>query len=273
MLKYDLHTHTKYSDGELDILGNIKRAKELGLSGIAITDHDNLDSWKDIDSNNYDFYVIKGVELSTYYNGVNIHILGYYLNDDGSYSELEQFLAMVREKRKERVYKVIDLLKNFEIELTYEEIASYADGAIGRPHIAQAIINKYPERNYSMNEVFDKYIGNNAPAYVKSFNFETKDAIDMLKRNHCLVVLAHPLFSDKYDYKEIFDLGIDGIEVFYPYTEHKNYEEVLNFAKDNDLIITGGSDYHGPFVRNSMGEEFLEEPYIIEFLKDINIKN
>ena len=148
MLKYDLHTHTKYSDGELDILGNIKRAKELGLSGIAITDHDNLDSWKDIDSNNYDFYVIKGVELSTYYNGVNIHILGYYLNDDGSYSELEQFLAMVREKRKERVYKVIDLLKNFEIELTYEEIASYADGAIGRPHIAQAIINKYPERNY-----------------------------------------------------------------------------------------------------------------------------
>lgn len=270
MLRYDLHTHSKYSDGEYDIKGNASRAKELGFDGIAITDHDNLDSWKDIDINNYNFNVIKGVELSIYYNGVNVHILGYYLNDGGNYEELENFLSKIREYRKERAYKVIELLKKCNIEITYEEVAVMADGAIGRPHIAQAIINKYSERNYTIDDVFDKFIGNNAPAYVKSFNFETKDAIAMLKRNHCLAVLAHPLFSNKYDYKEILKLGIEGIEVYYPYLSGKKYEEVLEFAKKNNLIITGGSDYHGPNIRNTMGKEYLKNEELSSFLKAIN---
>ena len=77
-MKYDLHTHTKYSDGELDVDGNVKRAIELGLDGIAITDHDSIESWKIIDQNDYAIPVIKGVELSTFYNGTSVHILGYY---------------------------------------------------------------------------------------------------------------------------------------------------------------------------------------------------
>ena len=164
-MKLDLHTHTKHSDGELSVKGNIERAKELGLNGIAITDHDNIDSWKEIDKIN-DFLVIKGVELSTFYKNENIHLLGYYLNNNESYDELEEFLNDLRSERKERINKMIKLLKQFKIELTEEEI--------------------------------------------------------------------------------------------------------LKEAKSKNLIITGGSDFHGPVVNNSMGLEYLKDPHTKVFLKKIN---
>ena len=139
-LKYDLHTHTNYSDGDLDILGNVKNAYKLGLDGIAITDHDNIDSWEEIDNNNYSIDVIKGVELSTYYKGDSVHILGYYLNDNGDYSELDSFLKKTREDRLVRLKKIIELLKDYDINITYEEIIKEAEGAVARPHIVKAII-------------------------------------------------------------------------------------------------------------------------------------
>ena len=267
-MKLDLHTHTNYSDGELSVEDNIKRAKELGLNGIAITDHDNIDSWKDINKIE-DYLIIKGVELSTYYKDENVHLLGYYLNNDKPYEELENFLIDLREKRKERVNKIIRLLKQFDINLTAEEIFKEADGAVGRPHVAKAIMKKYPERNYTKDYIFDNFIGNDKPAYVPTYNLLTIDAIKLLKRNNCIAVIAHPLLLKKIDYKELLNLDIDGIEVFYPYKE-KSYDKLLKDAKKKDLIITGGSDFHGPVVNNSMGREYLRDPHTKIFLKKIN---
>ena len=150
IIKIDLHTHTIYSDGELTVRENVERAKKIGLDGIAITDHDNIDSWKDIDEIE-DFTVIKGVELSTFHDNESIHLLGYYLNNNKSYEELDEFLRELRIKRKKRLAKMIELLKQFKIELTEDEILKEADGAVGRPHVAKAIMKKYPERNYTKN--------------------------------------------------------------------------------------------------------------------------
>lgn len=267
-MKLDLHTHTNYSDGENTVKENVVRAKELGLDGIAITDHDNISSWDDIDKIN-DYIIIKGVELSTYYNNCSVHVLGYYLNDNNDYSELKDFLIDMREKRIIRLKKMIELLKQFDIELTEEEILNEADGAVGRVHVAKAIIKKYPERNYTIKEIFDKYIDNGRPAFVQTSKLTTQDAINLLKRNNCLVVIAHPLLIEKADYKEILKLNIDGVECFYPY-ENKDYNEVIEIAKNNNLMITGGSDYHGKNVRNTMGKAYLTTPYTEEFLKRIN---
>lgn len=267
-MKLDLHTHTIYSDGELTVEGNVKKAKKLGLDGIAITDHDNIDSWKDID-NIEDFLVIKGVELSTYHDNENIHVLGYYLNNGKSYNELDEFLKELRIKRTERLSKMIELLKQFKIELTEEEILQEADGAVGRPHVAKAILKKYPEREYTKDYIFDNFIGNGKPAYVPTSNFQTVDAIKLLKRNNCLVVIAHPLLIKKYSYKKLLKLNIDGVEVFYPYKD-KSYKEVLKEGLKHKLLITGGSDFHGPNVRDSMGEACLKDPYAKELLKKIN---
>ena len=267
-MKLDLHTHTIYSDGELTVEESVEKARKLGLDGIAITDHDNIDSWKDID-NIDDFIVIKGVELSTYYNNENIHLLGYYLNNNKNYEELDNYLKELRIKRKERIKEIINKLKQFKIELTEEEILVEADGAVGRPHVAKAIMKKYPEREYTKDYIFDNYIGNGKPAYVPTFNFQTIDAIKMLKRNNCIAVIAHPLIIRKFDYKKLLKLNIDGIEVFYPY-DNKSYKEVLKEAKKHKLLITGGSDFHGPNVRDTLGEEYLKDEYVELFLKKIN---
>ena len=273
-MKYDLHTHTKFSDGELDVAGNVKRAIELGLDGVAITDHDSVESWKVIDESDFAIPVIKGVELSTFYNGASVHILGYYKNDGSDYSKLDSFLQMLRENRKKRVMKIIKLLKTMDIDLTYEEIAKYADGTIGRPHIAQAIMDKYPEKNYTMNDIFDIYIGNGKPAYVPTYNLDTKDGIKLLHDNHCIVLLAHPLLIDtrKCDYKKLMKEDFDGIEVFYPYSNSEKYKIVLNFTKGKKYVIGGGSDYHGPNVRDTMGKAYNNGDYLEHFLEKINMK-
>lgn len=266
--KIDLHTHTIYSDGDLDVLGNVEKAIEVGLDAIAITDHDSIESWKDIDENQYDIPVFKGVEISTYHKGDVVHILGYYLNDGGDYSELDNFLFKTRKLRLERLTKMTELLEKEGISLTIEEILKEADGAVARPHVAKAIMKKYPERHFTFDEVFDRYIGNDAPCFVPVSKYEAVDAIELLKRNHCLVVLAHPLYITKFEYQELADLGLDGIEGFYHY-EFETDNSVLDFASDKNLLVTGGSDFHGPVTRNSIGNAYLEEPYISEFLEKV----
>lgn len=265
----DLHTHTTYSDGDLDISHNVLKAIEVGLDGIAITDHDTIDSWREIDQKSFPIKVFKGVEVSTYHKGESVHILGYYLNDGGDYQELNDFLIQTQKNRLERLDKIIDLLKPFQIFLTREEIIQEADGAVARPHIARAIMKKYPELGLTKNDIFDLYIGNDAPAYVPVHNFSTEDAIQLLKRNHCLVVLAHPLNIQKFDYRELFDLGIDGIEGFYYYTD-KDYSSVVSFGDENGLLVTGGSDYHGPITRDTIGKMYLTGDRCKTFLKKIH---
>ena len=268
-LKYDLHTHTSYSDGDLNISGNVENAIKLGLDGIAITDHDNIDGWEEIDNNSYKIDVIKGVELSTYYKGDSVHILGYYLNDNGDYSELDEFLKNTREERLVRVKKIIELLKQYDINVTYEEILKEADGAVARPHIVKAIMKKYPERGYTSNYLFDNYLGNDKPCFLPVNYFDTRDAIELLKRNHCLVVVAHPLLINKFNYQELAKYNIDGIEAFYNYqNDIKN--DTLSFTLNNKLIVTGGSDYNGPITRDSMGSVYLEGKYVDLFLDKIN---
>ena len=267
--KYDLHTHTNYSDGDLDILGNVCNAIKLGLDGIAITDHDNIDGWEEIDNNTYKIDVIKGVELSTYYKGESVHVLGYYLNDNGDYSELASFLKKTKEERLVRVKKIIELLKNYDIDVTYEEILKEADGAVARPHIVKAIIKKYPKRGYTSEYLFDNYLGKDGPCFVPVNNFDTRDAIELLKRNHCLVVIAHPLLINKFNYQELAKYKIDGIEAIYNYQKNTT-NDVLSFTLNNKLMVTGGSDYHGPLTRNTMGSVYLEGKYVLDFLNKIH---
>lgn len=270
-MRLDLHTHTTYSDGDLAIEGNVKRAIELGIDGIAITDHDNIDTWEEIDEENYPIMVIKGVELSTYYKGSSVHVLGYYLNDGGDYQELDDLLKKTREDRLKRIDKMISLLKPLGIELTREEILTEAHGAVARPHVAKAIMKKYPELGLSMDDVFDNYIGNDAPAYVPVNHFLTTDAISLLKRNHCLAVIAHPLLIKNVDYHELLDLDIDGIEGFYSY-DFVPEEDVVKVGDETGILVTGGSDYHGPITRDTMGSITVDDERAKIFLKRIHYK-
>ena len=261
-LKYDLHTHTSYSDGDLNISGNVENAIKLGLDGIAITDHDNIDGWEEIDNNSYKIDVIKGVELSTYYKGDSVHILGYYLNDNGDYSELDEFLKNTREERLVRVKKIIELLKQYDINVTYEEILKEADGAVARPHIVKAIMKKYPERGYTSNYLFDNYLGNDKPCFLPVNYFDTRDAIELLKRNHCLVVVAHPLLINKFNYQELAKYNIDGIYAFDPTWDRKREDEYINNYKYFAMPFNDSE-------RDAPSELFEKTNLTLEELKEI----
>jgi len=266
---YDLHIHTKYSDGELDIKTIVKKAQELGISGIAITDHDNIDSWEEIDKNSYDIPVLKGVEISTYHNEKVVHLLGYYLNNNGPYQELKLFLEKNMSDRITRLAKIIELLKKYDINITQEEILKEADGAVVRPHIVSAILKKYQDSIYTKDYLYEHYLGDNKPCFVPVNKTNTKDAIELLHRNNCIAIIAHPLYTDGLNFQDLLSLNIDGVECFYKY-RFQTDNTVLKFAEQNNLLVTGGSDYHGPNIRDSMNEAYLEGEYVNKFLKRLN---
>ena len=268
-MKADLHVHSSYSDGNMSIKEINDYAKTKGLDLIAITDHDNLESLKDISNLNSDVLLLTGVELSTYHNEENIHILGYFYNNEIVTNEVIDYLNELREKRDKRIYKIIDKLKEFyNITIDYNDIYKFADGAIGRPHIAKAISEKY---GCTYNEAFNRYIGNNQKAYVRTTNFATKDAIDFLHRNNAIAVMAHPSHIKNNDIEELIKLGIDGIEVYYPDHDNEDISKYLDLAEKYKLLVTGGSDFHGIGIRSDLATSTIKDDDVTKLLEKLKI--
>ena len=264
-MKVDLHIHSNYSSGTKSVKELIEEAKNKGLDMIAITDHDNIEAYEEYLNLSLDYKVIAGVELSTYRNGEPVHILGYFYNNKIKANELVTYLKEMQKQGNHRIEKIIEKLNHhFNLELDYNEITKDSKGVIGRPHIAHAIEKKY---GYSFEETFKKFLDKDSPAYVAIERLDTKDAIDMLHRNNAIAVLAHPRYLKKNTVEEIIPLGIDGIEVYY---EGQNIEKLKKIANKNNLLITGGSDYHGDLYPQIMGSNILEEQELKFFLKKLN---
>jgi predicted metal-dependent phosphoesterase TrpH len=169
---YDLHIHTTVSDGTLSPEQAVDFAINQGLAGIAITDHDTVGgidlARRYIELNSFSFTFIPGVELNTEKNGMEIHILGYFV--DPHYSLLEEKLRNIREARLVRGQQMVDKLINMGFKITLEQVKELASGGvIGRPHIAMALKrNGYVN---SITEAFDRYLGKGRPAYVPRYKF------------------------------------------------------------------------------------------------------
>ncbi len=263
-MKVDLHIHSNYSSGTKNVKELIKEAQSKGLDMIAITDHDTIEGYQEYLNENIDYPVIAGVELSTYRNDEPVHILGYFYHNKVNADELITYLKNNQNKSSNRIEKMIENLKKyFDIELDYNEIIKNTKGVIGRPHIAHAIKKKY---GYEFEETFKKFLDKDSPAYVEIERLNTKEAIDMLHRNNAIAVLAHPRYLKNNTVEEIIPLGIDGIEVYY---EGQNTEKLKKIAQDNNLLITGGSDYHGDLYPQIMGSNILTEDELNLFLENL----
>lgn len=271
-MKADLHNHTIHSDGIYSVYDTVKLAYEAGLSLVGITDHDNLDSYKSYLSikDNLPIDVLIGVELSAWYLGENVHILGFFYNNSNPGDELLMFLENIKNKRILRAKKIIDNLKTmFDIEVEYEEIASLHKEIIARPHIARYVADKY---NMSVQDVFDKYLSNNSPAYVATSNTTVKEAIDLLHRNNGIAIWAHPVHNkNKFNELDIINMGIDGIECFYPDNTSSDTDHYLSLAKEYNLLITGGSDFHDHVSHSEIGTSYIEDANIEKLLNKLDI--
>lgn len=246
---FDLHVHTTASDGLFTPAQVINEALRLGLTGVAITDHDTTDGIEEALAEvrrlalGDRFLVIPGIELNTEGGEREIHILGYFI--DWHHPRLLQRLGEVLEARGKRVINMVEKLNHLGIKVSVEEVRQEAKGeVIGRPHVAQVLIkNGYVS---SVKEAFERYIGRNGPAYVPRYKFEPSEAIQLIKEAGGVPVLAHPgLIGDDGLTRKLIHLGVKGLEVYYP--EHSKADErrYLAMAEEYGLIVTGGSDFHG----------------------------
>ena len=260
----DMHVHTRASDGWLTSEEAVKRAKEAGLVAVGIADHDSIDG---LDaalkaSKRHGVEVIPGVELSAEAEGTEIHIIGYHI--DWQDEQFRKRLREFQEFRKGRARQMVDKLRELGIDITYEEVlAAAGGGVIGRPHVAQVMV----ERGYVQNpdEAFDRYLGSGKPAYVKKFELSPTEAIQMIQRIGGIPVLAHPKFGGEDLLPELIRHGLRGIEVYHSQHDPAEVSRYKRLAREHNLLVTGGTNSHGFDV--SIGS--VRVPYkLVEKLKE-----
>jgi len=241
----DLHIHTNASDGTFSPAKLIEESLKARLSAIAIVDHDTLDSIQEaVDlAQGSTLEVIPGVELTAQHEGREVHVLGYFLNHRSK--QLISKLKVIQENRIERVYKIIDNLKVLGVELNPDSVFKISGkSTVGRMHIARALVKE--GRAGSIPEAFRKYIGDNSPAYVLGFRLSVKEAVKVIHDAAGLAVLAHPyLLHNDALITEFASYGLDGIEIYYPEHSQGMINFYLELAKELNLLVTGGSDFHG----------------------------
>ena len=241
----DLHTHTIHSDCALSPYDLIKKAKSVGLNIISITDHDSvsgIDEAIDI-GKEFDVEVIPGVELSATLNDVEIHILGYFV--DFRNEALRDALAGFRDERLKRAERIVNKLNSMNIPLTMESVlANSSGGAVGRPHIASALVNGGHAESY--RQAFNKYIGNGRPAYEKKREFSPVETVKLIAACGGLSFLAHPGRSVEDTLLfQLINEGLDGIEVVHPSHSPELVKYFRGIVAEYCLLESGGSDFHG----------------------------
>lgn len=258
-MKADLHMHSTYSDGTKSVAELVERAREKGLTHIALTDHDSMQGVEEITAiaSNYNIKVIKGIELSTYNLGESVHLLGYFLGEPGE--EVLNFSNNQLTSRRQRAVDMANLvIKHFDLKMNIDRLMDN-EGMITRSHIGKELVLSNP--TITIEEAFTKYLGDDSKAYIKSSKMSTLDGVEFLKRNHGIVIVAHPTLMKVNHIEDIIKLGIDGIEGYYPKNSLNQHLEYLDYAEKYNLMITAGSDYHGviDYSHEDMGTCYLTE--------------
>ena len=245
-MKYaDLHVHTCHSDGTYTPVQLVKEALMRGISALAIVDHDTTEAIAEAlaEAQGEDLEIIPGIELTAQHENQEIHILGYFL--DYRNKELLEKLKLVRLNRIERVYKIIENLEGMGLRLNSDTVFNISGKAtVGRMHIARALVKDGLVG--STAEAFRKYIGDKSPAYVLGFRLSVPEAIKLIHTAGGVAVLAHPymLHNDAL-IAEFTGYGLEGIEVHYPEHSQAMVNFYLDLAKKLNLLVTGGTDFHG----------------------------
>ncbi len=277
MKKIDLHLHTTFSDGTYTPTELVKYAKQKNISAISVTDHDTI---KGLDEtikacSEFGIEFITGIEFASVINNLEIHILGYMFDKDDK--NLNKELLDIVKSRNNRNETMIKRFKEININLTYDDLLCETNGnIITRAQFATALVNKGYCK--TKKEAFDLYLSDGCETYINRVGLSPQHIINTIHKAGGFAVLAHPTLYEL-TYLEIDELvktlisfGLDGIEGIY--SEYSSDETTLicNIAKNNNLFITGGSDFHGNIKPNlDLGTGYnnnLSIPYsILEKIK------
>ncbi len=247
----DLHTHSTASDGIYSPTELLERAKGIGLRVLAFTDHDTTGGLEEAAqaAAKLDIDLIPGIEINTDIAGGEVHVLGYF--PEFQRPAFQAILKILRDARERRGQRMVELLNEQGIHVSWDRVREIAQGAVGRPHVAKALL----EAGYvqTIGEAFDTYIGKGCYAYVPRYRLTPEDAVRLIASANGLPVMAHPVELPGLDelrnwLPDLKAAGMVGLETYYgPYTPDE--EQALRALADEfDLIPTGGTDFHGPGI-------------------------
>jgi 3',5'-nucleoside bisphosphate phosphatase len=247
----DLHTHSTASDGIYSPTELLHKAKDVGLRVLALTDHDTTGGLEEATpvARALDIDLIPGIEINTDAGGGEVHVLGYFL--EFRRPELQTVLKVLRDARERRGQRMVELLNEQGVNISWEHVREIAQGSVGRPHVAGALL----EAGYvqTIGEAFDTYIGRDCYAYVPRYKLTPKDAVHLIASANGLPVIAHPIELPGLDVlrnwlPDLCEAGMVGLETYYGAYTPENERELLTLAREYHLIPTGGSDFHGPGI-------------------------
>lgn len=245
----DLHTHSTCSDGLLTPTALLTLAARRGLAAIALTDHDTVAGLPEALAHGAvtGVEVLPGIEISSGFDGVSLHILGYGFNH-----EQPAFLAFLERLQLARHNRNQGILERFQalgISITEEELTEVAGDQVGRPHFARLLVRKGRAKN--TQDAFARYLKRGCPAFVEHVKPQANEVISRLTEANGLAILAHPACSDPGLEKipalvaQLKDYGLAGLEAFYPTHSQKICRLLQALAAKHGLLLSGGTDYHG----------------------------
>jgi 3',5'-nucleoside bisphosphate phosphatase len=239
----ELHCHTTHSDGTLTPAQLVEAAIASGVQVLAITDHDTVSGWDEAfaTANQRQIEIVPGLELSTVWNERSLHILGFYPDRDKLEPPLQERLAGRQRRADLMLSKLADL--GYAVEVAQPQ----DNAAIGRPHIAAALVKAgYVQ---SSQEAFDRWLGDDKPAYVEYEKFSAIDGIQLLRSCGAVPVWAHPFLfrggTVETVLPELVAAGLMGLEVYHLSHSPSQCRTLENLCQHYGLLMTGGSDYHG----------------------------
>ncbi|MFO7708181.1 MAG: PHP domain-containing protein [Desulfobacterales bacterium] len=273
----DLHIHSTASDGTFTPAKLLAMAIRLRLGAIAITDHDSIAGSREalLEGVPAGLGFLTGVEISaepppSYPGSGSIHILGYAIRLDDP--ELNRALEKLQEARKSRNPEIVERLNRLGIAISMEELErEAADGQAGRPHIAALLVKKGVAK--SIDDAFDRFLGNGRPGYADKFRIECAQAITLINAAGGIPVLAHPCLleleaEEQLDVllREMISMGLKGLEVYFTDHTAEQTRRFADLARRHELLMTGGTDFHGttlPNVQMGIGKGGLHVPYAL----------
>ena len=239
----DLHSHSLYSDGALTPTALVDLAASRGVGILALTDHDTVDGLEEARARagKHGLELVSGIELSVEEGSYDVHLLGYFISRPAA---LGDALTDIRRERVSRAERIVELLAGLGIAIEYAAVEARArGGVVGRPHVAEEVVAR--GHAATLNEVFDRFIGLDRPAYVAKRSVGLGEGVRLLREAGAVPVVAHPGASGVDDLIPwLRDLGVLGLEVWHPKHDERATRHYRSACSRHGLLPTGGSDFH-----------------------------
>jgi predicted metal-dependent phosphoesterase TrpH len=251
----DLHLHSTASDGLLAPAAVVAAARSVGLVAIALTDHDTVDGVREARqaAERDGIRMVAGIELSAEEDTDEVHVIGLHLED---LDRLSESLRELREARVVRARVIVDRLRELGAVISFDAVMGYsAGGAVGRPHVARALIDAGLARDF--RDAFDRYLGIGRPAYVPKRRLSAAEAIQLVHSSGGLAFWAHPgECGSEQRVRALVEVGLDGLEVLHPSHSADEVPRLSALCEAIQLLPTGGSDWHAtPGTTRSLGNQ------------------